>query len=451
MADMMPFDLEAQNQEIMQKRALQQALAQRALAPQQGQMIGKHYVGPGLGGIISALGNAAVSRFAGAQADAAQKSLDANRGQQLSSELRSYLDQRSGAPGQVMNDQQAAALMQGDQAPQLAEPVQANPREAIVRAMSSRLPELQAIGKADFGSLNRKPEFKDHLTQDGTLVRVGEGGEVKTLGNFAKPKDKFSDPYMGQGADGQPILLKRNLATNEVEPVDKGVKVTTNVDTKGELAALQAGGKQVPEVLAKSRDDIMNAQSTLQSAQRLEALAKDPAVKVGFAAGPAGVLNSLSTALGLTGPDAAAKTQAVMSEMANQTLNQVKRLPGAITEKERPFLEQAAAGKLDYTPEAIQHLAGLAQMAAHNIIIAANEQYNGALRFPGAGEVSAMYPLPPIHHTLDPEKFKEGARGRVSFSDAYSGGGAGSKGNSSALRGSAENPLTYEEYLQRKR
>ena len=44
--------------ELKRKQAMVDALRQGAMTPQQGQMIGKHYVGPGIAGALGQLGQA---------------------------------------------------------------------------------------------------------------------------------------------------------------------------------------------------------------------------------------------------------------------------------------------------------------------------------------------------------------------------------------------------------
>lgn len=47
--------------DLKRKQALVDALRTNAMTPQQGQMIGKHYVGPGIAGAVSQLGQAAIA------------------------------------------------------------------------------------------------------------------------------------------------------------------------------------------------------------------------------------------------------------------------------------------------------------------------------------------------------------------------------------------------------
>ncbi len=438
------FDFDSQNAAIQRKRELAKALAQQSLTPQEGQMVSGHYVSPGIGGALAPIAKALLSRYANSGADAQQKTFDRDYGKALGTGLDSYLKTRSGAPGETMTDVQAGALMNNDQAPALAEPVKADPRKAIVEAMTSRIPELQKLGQMDMASLGKRPEYKEHMLPDGTLVRTSPDSNTPTnLGNFAKPADKYTDPYTIDGPGGAKLLVRRNLSSNKVEAMDTGAKTTVNVDTRAENETMKAGGKKAPEVLEGARADAIAAQQGLQSAQRIMELAKDPEVITGFAATPVAGLASLATKLGITGADAPAKTQALMSEMANQTLAAVKRLPGAITEKERPFLEMAAAGKLEYTPETIQHLAGIAQQVAHNTTLNAFQQYNSASSFPGADEVAKLYPLPPMSYKLDPAQFEETVKGRVRYK-----GSPTVTGSPAAKGATPAGVITLDQYLK---
>lgn len=65
MDDQMMFDylvqmgqMRPEQDEIKRKQALVDALRKNAMTPMQGEMIGKHYVGPGIAGAISQLGQA---------------------------------------------------------------------------------------------------------------------------------------------------------------------------------------------------------------------------------------------------------------------------------------------------------------------------------------------------------------------------------------------------------
>lgn len=414
-------DTAAEAESVARKRKLLEALQTQSMqAPIQG-------TGTGIAQLLAKLGTAYFAGKRNEELDTKKQELETRRMADLSQNLGAYMDMRSGRAGQVLDDQQAAALMENDQMPagELAEPVKADPRQAIIRAMASQHPELKAIGQADLVQMGKASEAKPMFAPDGTLVRVGSTGKPEVLGQYGKPSTAYSEPFMMQGPSG-PILVQRNLTTGQREVVDKTPKInvsqSVSPEGKGATKAAEALGGKVPEVLAGAVDTITKSQSAIQTGQQLMQLASSPEVLAGFASAPATFLANLSTKLGLTGPNAAAQTQALLSKMAGQTLNEVKRLPGAITEKERPFLEMAAAGQIQFTPEVIQYLAGLSIAANNNALLDAMKQYSGTLAVPGAETGAQMYPLPRIQYSLDPELFGEqGQTGRVRYNRALPG------------------------------
>lgn len=220
-----------------------------------------------------------------AQEGATQEAQQIERGRQesLRKGLDTYLDTSQGKPGQTMSTAQAENLMQNGVQPQLEEPQKANPRAAVVQAMASRHPELQAIGKLGMQELiqqGKKSGFKDHVTQDGSIVRVWDDGRPPTnLGNYAKPKDQWTDPYLMNNPEGKPMLVKRNLATNEVDVVDKAPKVSANANAnanavqKGETKFAEQLGKDVATEFKQARDNAQagyKAKSFVGQMQALE-------------------------------------------------------------------------------------------------------------------------------------------------------------------------------------
>lgn len=59
-----------EQEELRRRQAMIDALRGNAMTPQQGQMIGKHYVGPGIAGAISQLGQAYMAKQGQAGVDA---------------------------------------------------------------------------------------------------------------------------------------------------------------------------------------------------------------------------------------------------------------------------------------------------------------------------------------------------------------------------------------------
>lgn len=73
--------------ELKRKQAMVDALRSNALTPAQGQMIGKHYVGPGIGQIASQLGQAYLAKQQQGNVDQSMAGMNARQRQMLE-ELR---------------------------------------------------------------------------------------------------------------------------------------------------------------------------------------------------------------------------------------------------------------------------------------------------------------------------------------------------------------------------
>jgi phenylpropionate dioxygenase-like ring-hydroxylating dioxygenase large terminal subunit len=79
--------MQPEQSELKRKQAMVDALRQSALTPQQGQMIGKHYVAPGIGNAISQMGQAYLAKQQQGNVDAAMQGLN-QRQREMLEELR---------------------------------------------------------------------------------------------------------------------------------------------------------------------------------------------------------------------------------------------------------------------------------------------------------------------------------------------------------------------------
>jgi hypothetical protein len=425
------------------------------MTPAQGQMVGQHYVAPSWISTLAPLVSAFAGRRVEQQADQGAKELSARQGSELSAGLQRYLQTREGTPGQTLSDSQASALMSQDQNPgQLAEPVKADPRRAVMEALTSRVPGLQAIGRLDAPTAfapPKPPEYKEHLTQDGKLVRTDEAGNVRTLGDYGKPRDKFSDPYLGRGADGQPLLLKRNLATNEVEPVDKGVRVTATTNVNTQDTAAEAFAKKLGDVKASA---LQKSFETAQAASKgLDAMAAarqslDAGIKSGAPAEIALGIAKWGKALGLSDDPAVANTEAYRATMARETLQLVKSLGSGtgISNADREFAEKASGGLITLDDKTMVRLMDVAAAAAGNTIVGHKRMLNRL----GASNGGDMADLAPFDVGINLEESPGFTWSDASKSFVVKPGGAGAlpAKPSTSGKGTAANPMTPEEYQQ---
>jgi len=354
-----PSDFAAEQDSILRRRKLLDAMAGGAMsAPIVGNSKGMA-IGQGLLKVLTAY----LGSKSGAAMDAEQAALGAKQRESLTGELGNYMKIREGAPGQTMSDADAANLMQNDVAPNLAEPVKADPRAALLTAMTSQHPEMQRIGQADMAAqlaAGKQKGYKDHMTQDGSMVRVFDSGEVKPLGNFAKPKDQWSDPYEIRGTDNKPLMVKRNLATNEIDVVDKAPKVTANASanssslTKGQTAGMEQWAKLAGKATEDMTTAARSAQGTLRTLDQLQKI-NETGIPGGPLAGASVFLQNLAQQTGIPIDKTKLANAEDFNSIATQTwmefMNQAGGARGLVKEESEkianalPSLMQSPAGR----------------------------------------------------------------------------------------------------------
>ena len=302
-------------------------------------------------------------------------------------------------------------------------PVAANPREAVIRAMTSQLPEMQAMGKAAFSNLSKPAgdekfgqdykTVKDPATGKSVLVQVGDRG-----GSRVAPFEPESTEWgplqeVGKTPDGKPLMGQQNMRTKELRYAPSGGQtINNNVDMKGESIALN----NLPKVLDGARTQMMTANKSREAAERIYKLADDPDVITGFGADVVSGFAAAGAKLGLNGPEGVAKTQALFTDLAKSTLDGLQQMKGSSSDKDVTFLQDVTAGKISLTPQVMKQVAGIAFAASHNATLEANDQYSSAASIQGGAPIAAQYPVPKLRYqALDPKNFTEDDNGRLTY------------------------------------
>lgn len=397
----LPFDLETEQAAIDRKRQLAQALMQQAFNQPQGQMVSGHFVAPGILQALAPVAAAFLGSGINSQADDSTKELKGKYNNMLASGLQKYFDTRDGKPGQTMTTDQVDALMNRDQAPQLAEPVKADPRRAAIEALTSGVAPLQQLGQMDLQQIGRSaltpkdllglsgfdpksrllaamggglgvlaPEKKEHVVNGQIVVGTPDSGYSPVV----DVRDKFGDVgVIGQGDDGKPIYGQKNTSTGEAKFAPKGVQV--NVDTvqkAGDKFATELAGKRA-DLLAKSYDNATAASKAIDAIENAE---ND--VSAGIKSGATGQvalgIAKFAKSLGLDADPQIANTEAFRANMARETLNLVKGLGAGtgISNADREFAEKASGGSILLDDQAIVRLMNIAKAAAGNVMLSHN-------------------------------------------------------------------------------
>lgn len=330
----------------------------------------------------------------------AQQDYQTNYSKRLGQEADQYLTTSQGAPGQY-------ELPEGQAGPQIpATP--ANPREAVIRAMTSRLPEMQAIGQAGMKNIGKPREMKEHVIGDTLIVSDGQGG-ARVVGSYNKADWKEET----RTVDGKVMQGQRNEKTGEWKPLSAGGQ-TINIGEKQDAALLEPGMK----ILDKARSAILGEQKNLATAERIYQLSQDPQLISGPGATPLGYLSAIGAKLGLNGPEAAAKTQAMLTDLAGNALARGQEMKGSFSDADIKFLQDVTAGRIEASPEVMREVAALAYTTAHNAILENQKQYSGTAEASDQlRRAAGMYPMPAIKHkNLDPKLFTdEEGTGRMRY------------------------------------
>jgi hypothetical protein len=186
---------------------------------------------------------------------------------------------------------------------------------------------------------------------------------------------KYTDPYMSTGADGKPILVQRNLKTNQVEPVDKASRVSVSA------TAMSKQAEDISKTKVKRLDDFENAavaaDSVIENVNAISSVLNNAFTGVG--AGVALKAGQIANALGVqvTGTTESEQLNQLLAKLAQ---GQARTLPGSLSEKELMFLREAI-GTGGMTKQTLQAMLRRMREGA----IADKEAYKDAFKFQQSG------------------------------------------------------------------
>ena len=206
-----------------------------------------------------------------------------------------------------------------------------------------------------------------------SLDKFQQSGNYKDL----VPADptKYTDPYMSTGADGKPILVQRNLKTNQVEPVDKASNVSVSA------TAMSKQDEGINKAKVKRLDDLENsavaADSVLTNVNAISSVLNNAFTGVGD--GVALKAGQIANALGVqvTGTTESEQLNQLLAKLAQ---GQARTLPGSLSEKELMFLREAI-GTGGMTKQTLQAMLRRMREDA----ISDKEAYKDAFKFQQGG------------------------------------------------------------------
>lgn len=345
---------------LNRQKAIADALQAQSLQAPQGQMVSGHYVAPGLGGAIGQIGDALLGKYIRKTNDEGQTALNQKFMQSRQAQLGAFQTQ-------FQND----------------------PHGAVLAAMSSNDPLIQAIGKQEgaglstqkdvmattgatvgsrvaaasggnpnLGALKDVPIVKE---VNGQVVNIDPAtGQPTATGDY---RDKYGQPTtLATGPDGKPVLGQVNLSGGKDETFPGG-GVTVNTGEQLKKAAIPG----LEKALTDARTSKIQAIQTNATADKFLKLIQDPNVPTGALAGPRAVLQNFGNTLFPGDVAGASKAQQAIATSADLALaaSHTAQGQGSISDYERGLFERASKGDLNMGREALTALGnGLKKAAA---------------------------------------------------------------------------------------
>lgn len=327
-----------QSRDAARKAAIADALMQGAMSPTQGGMVGRYYVGEGVGGGINRIGQALLSRSLNKQASAAEDDAIEQAKQAKQAAFGEFTN--SVTPhDQTSMEYNGGHLFQAEPKTSKYTPSNKDIASALMKYQSDTgekvddsVVKLLAGGSLDgtgdaFGTTIQKNGHTYQLTKTGKLVDLGEG---------------YDQPTRVIDLGGSFAVQNTKGAPKTITTLDKGVSPDAQfkVKTAPETAAAVVTAEAAAKAKADKTSDATSANDALYELGKIEAaLPNLPETPVG--------MSWEQFKAQFTGGDP--KVQAAIGEIeqaSGRMLKYVERLPGAATDADRQVF-MASAGVIN--------------------------------------------------------------------------------------------------------
>jgi len=309
-------------------------------------------------------------------------------------------------------NQRLMPVMGADNQPDFSQPMQmqvggpltiAQKRARALEGLESTNPMVQQFAMSQYEATAPKTtqlKLADINPSDFTPASLAEAtrtGDISKLDPIEKPT--AGSPLSRLIAErnalplGSPARAIYDDAIRKETTTAPGVSVTVGDKTANKYADAIAEGvaKQDLDAIAAGE----NAIAQIESSYRVRDLLKQNPITGTGAEARLGFEKALATA-GFTKGDRASVTENLSAELAKTTLAAV-RTSGlgsgqGFTDKDRQFLERAAAGQIDLTPANLNYLAELNEKAGRANIAISNRVRARARQLPQFRNLPGMFP-----------------------------------------------------------
>jgi hypothetical protein len=309
-------------------------------------------------------------------------------------------------------NQRLMPVMGADNQPDFSQPMQmqvggpltiAQKRARALEGLESTNPMVQQFAMSQYEATAPKTtqlKLADINPSDFTPTSLAEAtrtGDISKLDPIEKPT--AGSPLSRLIAErnalplGSPARAIYDDAIKKETTTAPGVSVTVGDKTANKYADTMAEGvaKQDLDAIAAGE----NAIAQIESSYRVRDLLKQNPITGTGAQARLGFEKALATA-GFTKGDRASVTENLSAELAKTTLAAVRtsglRSGQGFTDKDRQFLERAAAGQIELTPANLNYLAELNEKAGRANIAISNRVRARARQLPQFRNLPGMFP-----------------------------------------------------------
>lgn len=385
---MAPGDFDTQSASIARRRKVMDALLAKNKVGD-GKMVNGYYVAPHWTEAVAELGTAYLARKKGKELDAEEADLNSRERAGLGDAVQQYLEKKNGYEKSVETQ---GPTQDGASLPDHMETQAADPKTAMIEAMTSRYKPLQDVGREDMAAMSKgkapaltmkdmlglgdySPESRRAaaLAGDPSMLEAAKGKAhvingklVRETGDGATEIGNYEDKFgtVGQiGTDpttGKPILGQLEVGSGKASYVPGGGAVV-NVDTgkKAAEAFGTAGADLVMKNLGEGATAAKKAQQSYEIFKNAHTLMGD--VKGGTGADLILSAKKIAQQLGVPIDQSVTSTEQVGAALGQAVLDNSKALGtgNGFTDKDRDFLEKIVMGKLTLDAQSLKRAVNL--------------------------------------------------------------------------------------------
>lgn len=429
---MVPGDFNTEQATIDRRRAIAQALMQQGMASNaQGQMISGHYIPPSIGDQLTPFLNAVTAGKMNKDLDAQSADLAQRYQAGLGDAVQKYLDTKQGTTWQVA---QQGPTMDDEPLPDRTEVVAADPRRAIVEAMTSQYKPLQTLGNAELSNLGKTAltqkdilslsgfspeskvsaamnldasklagERKSHVIND-RLVQELPSGASQVSGDYRSTFGKVEP--VGFDEDGKPIYGQADKDTNKVTFAPQGTKVNIDTNKKGADAFSVEANKAAVQNLQDSRAAALKGQSGFEVMSNAATQMNN--IKGGTGAEYILQAKKLAAQLGAPVDPSITSQEQVTAGLAQALLDNAKTLGSGsgFSDQDRKFLQEVTLGRASLDPATLKRAVNIGLATSINAIHNHNDAVDRAGALEGASpELLQQFKVAEPDYSLNAKDF----------------------------------------------